>query len=187
MKTRKLLFVVLLLSMVLTACGGGSSGGDKPVDAVKGVVKAMEKLDVSEARKYVCAAHKDAIPDLESDLAELEELGIDAEKFLDAMKVEMSDMKYEEKSKDDDKAVVHVSGKIVFDIDLDALRPLFAELFESMGLEPTDEMLDEMMADFAGDMGEEATIDGDVNLVKEGDDWLVCDDLEFLNALDSGF
>ncbi len=186
MKTRKLLFVVLLLSMVLTACGGGGGGGGNPADAVKNVVKAMEKLDAAEARKYVCAAHKDAVPDIEEGFAELAEFGIDPEDLLDAFEIKMSDMKYEEKSKDDDKAVVHVTGKVAFDADLDKLRPIFEEMLEGMGMPISDEMIDGMVDEFTANMGE-SPLAGDVNLVKEDGDWLICDELDFLNELDAGF
>jgi predicted small secreted protein len=182
MNTRKLVFVVLLLSLVLAACGGGGDGGGKPVDVVKNVVKAMEKLDAEKAREYMCAAHKDAIPDIEEEFAEFEEFGADIDEVMEAFKIEMSDMKYEETSKDDDKAVVHVTGKMAFDIDVDKLKPIFKTAFEEiLGMEVTDDMLDEMMAEFTADMGEETSLDGDVNLIKEDGDWVVCDELEFLN------
>ncbi len=187
MNTRKLVFVVLLLSLVLAACGGGSDGGGKPVDVVKKVMKAMETLDTDEARKYVCAAHKDAIPDMAEEFAEFEEFGADVEEVMSAFKIEMTNMEYEEKSKDGDKAVVHISGEMAFDIDIDKLKPIFKDAIEAaMGIEVTDEMADEMMSEFTADTVEPASFDGDVNLVKEDGDWLICDDLEFLDEMDSG-
>ncbi len=187
MNTKKLVLVVLLLSMVLAACGGDDDGGGDPTAAVKNFVKAMEKLDVKEASKYMCAAHKGDVPDLEENFAEFAELGLDPQEILDAFEIKMTDMKYEEKSKDGDKAVVKVTGKMAYDIDADAMRSVFEKMLEEMGLPASDEMLDGMMEEMMGDIGAESPIDGDVNLVKEDGDWLVCDALDFLGDLDSGF
>jgi hypothetical protein len=187
MNAKRLLFVFVLLSLILAACGGGGGGDGSPVDAVKNVVEAIEKLDVEEARKYVCSQHQADLPDLEESFAELEEMGIDMDEFLDAFNIKMSDMKYEEKSKDGDKAVVHVSGKMSFDVDVEKLKPILKKALEQMLGEMTDEMLDSVMEEFTAemDMGEQS-FEGDVDLVKEDGKWLVCDDLDFLDEMGTG-
>jgi hypothetical protein len=187
MKTRKLLFVALLFALVLAACGGGGDG-EEPVAVVEKVVKAMESLDVEEASQYFCQERQDELAQtLESGFEELEALGMDPDELLDAFKLEMSDMKYEEKSKDDNTAVVGVSGTMSLDFDTDKLKEFFREAAEAAGQEVTDEQLDMMIGMFAAMGGQEAPVEGEVELVKEDGDWVVCDELDFLNEVDLGF
>ncbi len=76
---------------------------------------------------------------------------------------------------------------MAFDIDIDKLKPIFKDAIEAaMGIEVTDEMADEMMSEFTADTVAPSSFDGDVNLVKEDGDWLICDELEFLDEMDSG-
>ncbi len=187
MKTSKLLLISLFLALVLVACGGGGTS-DAPVDAVKNVVKAMEKLDVDEASKYFCNARKAELDNtLASGFEQLEALGMDPDELLDAFKLEMKDMKYEEKSKDDDKAVVGVSGTLSLGFDTDKLRTFLKQAAEAGGETVTDEQLDFVVDMFTAMGGQEAPFDGEVELIKEDGDWVVCDDIDFLNAIDLGF
>jgi len=187
MKTGQLLFVALLFTLVLAACGGGGDG-EKPVAVVEKVVKAMESLDVEEASKYFCADKQDELAQtLDSGFEELEALGMDPDELLDAFKLKMSDMKYEEKSKDDNKAVVGVSGTMSLDFDTDKLKEFFRKAAEAAGQEVTDEQLDMMMGMFTAMGGQEAPVEGEVELVKEDGDWVVCDELDFLDEVDLGF
>jgi hypothetical protein len=178
MNTKRLLFVIVLLSLVLAACGGGGGGDGDPVDVTKNVVEAIEKLDIDEAKKYVCSQHQADLPDVGAEFAEL---GIDPDEVGDIIQIEMSDMKYEEKSKDDDKAVVHVSGKVSFNVDVEKLKPIIKKAAEEqLGMELSDDMLDPMMESMVAEMGGEESFEGDVNLVKEDGKWLLCDSFEFL-------
>jgi len=187
MKARHFLFVALLFALALVACGGGGDG-DKPVAVVEKVVKAMETLDVEEASKYFCKDKQDELAQtLESGFEELEALGMDPDELLAAFKLNMKDMKYEEKSTDGDKAVVGVSGNMSLDFDTDKLKEFFKKAAEAAGQEVTDEQLDMMMGMFTAMGGQEAPVEGDVELVKEDGKWVVCDELDFLNEVDLGF
>lgn len=187
MKTRMLLLISLFLSLVAVACGGGGSG-DAPVDVVKSVVTAMEKLDVDEASEHFCNARKAELDDtLASGFEDLEALGMDPDELLEAFKLEMKDMEYEEKSKDGDKAVVRVSGSISLGFDTDKLKSFLKEAAEATGETVTDEQLDFVVSMFSAMAGQEAPFDGEVELIKEDGDWVVCDDIDFLNELDLGF
>jgi hypothetical protein len=173
MKTRKLLFAGLLLVLVV-ACGGGGGSG-KPAGVVEKVVTAMSKLDVEEASKYMCEEHKSAMQDaLSSGFEEMEQMGLDPQELLDAFKINFKDMKYEEKSTEGDKAVVAISGKMSMSFDEEKLKGFFRKAGEASG-QP-----------FTAMGGQEAPFEGDVNLVKEGGDWKVCDELDFLNQIDLG-
>jgi hypothetical protein len=170
---KKLLFIVLLLSLALAACGGGSSSG--PVDAAKNLVKALEKLDIEEGNKYLCEAQQ-------MDATE----GADAA-MLEAFEVKTSNMKYEEKSKDGDKAVVSISGKVSLEIDEDKLKELVKEEAAAAGEEVTDEELDFYVGMLTGMSGEQVEFEQDVEVVKEDGDWVVCDELTILDEVAPDF
>jgi hypothetical protein len=187
MKAKYFLLIALLFALTLAACGGGGDG-ENPTDVVEKVVDAMGTLDVEEASKYFCQERQDELAQtLESGFEELEALGMNPDDLLDAFKLNMTDMKYEEKSKDGDKAVVSVSGKMSLDFDTDKLKEFFRQAAEAAGQEVTDEQLDMMIGMFSAMGGQEAPIDGDVELVKEDGKWVVCDELDFLNEVDLGF
>jgi hypothetical protein len=187
MKTSKLLLISLFLTLVLVACGGGGTS-DAPVDVVKSVVKAMEDLDVDAASKHFCDARKAELDDtLASGFEELEALGMDPDELLEAIKLEMKDMSYEEKSKDGDKAVVGVSGTLSLGFDTEKLRSLLKQVAEAAGQTVTDEELDLVVGMFGAMAGQEAPFEGEVELIKEDGDWVVCDDIDFLNEIDLGF
>jgi hypothetical protein len=181
---KKLLFGVLLLSLVLVACGG-SGGGGGSVDAAKNLVKAMEKLDVEEGNKYLCAAQQTDASDM--GLEELEAAGIDPDEFMEAFQIKTSDMKYDEKSQDGDKAVVSISGKVSVEFDTDKLKEVFKKVAEASGEEIPDDQLDMIVGMFTGMSGQEVEFAQDVEMVKEDGDWVVCDELNILDELDFGF
>jgi hypothetical protein len=187
MKARHFIFVTLLFGLTLAACGGGGDG-DKPVAVVEKVVKAMETMDVEKASQYFCKDKQDELTQtLESGFEELEQMGMDPDELLAAFKLNMTDMKYEEKSVDGDKAVVGVSGNMSLDFDTDKLKEFFRKAAEAAGQEVTDEQLDMMMGMFTAMGGQEAPVEGDVELIKEDGKWVVCDELDFLNEVDLGF
>ncbi|HEX3053201.1 MAG TPA: hypothetical protein VHP83_21260 [Aggregatilineaceae bacterium] len=86
-KMALILMIALLVPTVLAACGGGS-----PVDTVKDMVKALEDKDEKKVNDLACT--KDENPFGDSEGAEMS----------------FKDMKYEEKSKDGDKAEVKMTG-----------------------------------------------------------------------------
>ena len=183
MNAKKLLIVGFLLILVLAACGGGG-GGDEPVDVAKNVMQAMGKMDFDEASKYFCEARKSDLDDaLVSGFEELEAMGMDPDELLDAFILELSDMKYEEKSKDGDKAVVHVTGSMKLDFNSDKLKDFFKKAAEAAGETVTDEELDFIVEMIASSAAQEEDLDEDLELIKEDGKWVVCDDL----ALPEGF
>jgi hypothetical protein len=184
MKIGKLLILVLLGAMTLAACGGGG-GGSQPTEVVEKVVSAMGTLDVQEARQYFCEEQKSALDEtLNTGFADLEAMGLNADELLSAFKLNMKDMKYEEVSKGDDSAVVHVSGNMSVDFDTEKLKEFLKKAMEASGQEVDEQGLDFMVGMFQSMSGQEAPIDGDVKMVKENGDWLVCDELNFLESSD---
>ena len=92
-------------------------------------------------------------------------------------------MKYEEKSKDGDKAVVHITGSMKLEFDTGKLKDFFRKAAEAAGETVTDEELDFIVEMMASTATQEEEIDDDLQLIKEDGKWVVCDDL----ALPEGF
>jgi hypothetical protein len=107
--------------------------------------------------------------------------------ILEAFEFKTSDMKYEEKSKDDDKAVVTVSGKISLEINADKLKEAVKEQAEAAGEEVSDEDLDFFVDMFTSGMGDEVEFEEDLDVIKEDGKWVVCDELEVLDEVAPDF
>jgi hypothetical protein len=184
MNWRKLLVALFISTMVLSACGGGGDGNG-PTAVVENVVDAMQTMDVEKASEYFCEEKKSEITaGLEQGFAELEAMGLNVDELLEAFKLEMKDMKYEEKSQEGDEAVVHVSGTMSLAFDAEKLREFLKKAMAATGQEVGDDELDFVVNMFQSMAGQEAPVDGDVNLIKEDGDWVVCDDLNFLEGGD---
>jgi hypothetical protein len=183
-KISRLLVIGLLGIMLLAACGGGSQG-DEPTAVVKEVVDAMQTLDVDAASENFCEEQKSQLnSSLEEGFAQLEALGLDPDELMDAFQLNFSDLEYEEQSQEGDEAVVHVSGTMSLEFDTDKLREFFRQVSEASGQEVTDQELDFVVGIFESMSGQEAPLDGDVKVIKEDGEWVVCDDLSFLEAGD---
>jgi hypothetical protein len=181
-KTKQLLLIVILGALLLAACGGGGDS-NAPTEVVKSVVDAMQTLDLEKASEYFCAEQKSQLNEtLDTGFEDLEAMGMDPDELLEAFKLKMTDMKYEEKSKDGDKAVVHISGTMALEFDTDKLKSFFKQAAEAAGESVSDEELEFIVGIFEAMGGQEAPLDGDVALVKEDGKWLVCDELGFLDS-----
>jgi hypothetical protein len=181
-KIGRLLIISLVGVMILTACGSDDSGS-APSDVVASVVDAMQTLDVDKASGFFCdemAGEMDA--SLTEGFAELEDLGLNPDELLDAFKLNMDDLEYEEKSKEGDEAVVHVSGNMSMEFDTEKLKGFFKKTAEASGQEVSDQELEFIVGIFDSMGGQEAPLDGDVKLIKEDGDWVVCDELSFLDS-----
>lgn len=183
MKAKKLLLFVVLGALILSACGGGN--GDGPTGVVENAVEAMQTLDVDKASEFFCEEQRSQMEgSLEEGFAELEAMGLNADELLDAFKLNMKDMKYEEKSSAGDEAVVHISGSMALEFDTDKLKDFFKQAAAAAGQEVSDQELDLVVNLFDSMAGQEVPIDGDVKVVKEDGEWLVCDELDFLDSAD---
>jgi hypothetical protein len=177
MNAKKLVLIGLFLTLALAACGKGG-GGDEPAKVAENVMKALGKMDIDGASEFFCEARRTELEDaLTGDLGELEAMGMDADELLDAFKITLTDMKYEEKSQDGDKAIVHITGSMKLEFDSDKLKDFFKKAAEAAGETVTDEELDFIVEMIASSAAQEEDLDEDVELIKEDGKWVVCDEL----------
>ncbi|MBC8170126.1 MAG: hypothetical protein H7X77_00570 [Anaerolineae bacterium] len=94
---------VLLLAMVLAACGGGgSSTSGTPADAAKGFMDAFAALDVEKMKSFLCTAQAAAADGLATGFGEA---GTEA-------KLDASGLTYAVSNETADSATVTISGNI---------------------------------------------------------------------------
>ena len=99
MKIRWTLLTVIVLSLVLIACGGGSDGGD-PKKPVNDFFDGFAKMDAEKASNAVCKQYRDEFKaGMEGIFELLKSMDEDA-------KIEISGMKLEVKDKKDDEASI---------------------------------------------------------------------------------
>ncbi len=103
MKFRLTLLSILILSLALSACGGGDDDGD-PTKPIKDFFDAFEDLDAEKASDAVCKKYRD---DMKAGL----EMAFG---FLalggDDTKIEIIDLKLKVEDKSDDEAMVLPTG-----------------------------------------------------------------------------
>ena len=103
MNFRLTLFTILILSLALSACGGGDDGGD-PTKPVKDFFEGLADMDAEKAAKAVCEEHrKDTEVGLDMLLGFLALAGDDA-------KIEISGLELKAEDKSDDEAMIVATG-----------------------------------------------------------------------------
>jgi len=96
MKTRWVLFTIIVLSAILSACGGGG-GGDDPAKPVKDFFNAFTDLDAEKAANAVCKEYRDDIQSgLEMAFGFLALAGDEVELEVTGLKLEVKDKKDKE-------------------------------------------------------------------------------------------
>jgi major membrane immunogen (membrane-anchored lipoprotein) len=157
--------VVLVLSMLLTACGGGAAAD--PAGVVQSLMQAMANKQMDSLPNFVCAAERDSVATQFNPASSLGS-GVDPKAALDAMTITLKDATYTKTSETGDKAVVHMKGTLTISFDM-------AKLTALLKASGQDDAAASQMAGLMSSMfGAGQPIDNDMNLVKENGKWLVC-------------
>ena len=170
-----LLTVLLLASMVLSACGGGA--GD-PVATVKTLMQVVQDKKFDSVADYVCAEKKAEVTKQLDFRSSLGSQGFDAQKLVDAMTFDLSSIQYAKVSETGDNAVVSIKGDMKMKIDRDKIKDLIVELIKAQGIaQVTDDMVNSMLDIMAAQLESGFDMSADVELVKEGGAWKVCSEI----------
>ena len=168
-----LITVLIVMGVLLTACGGGSSGAD-PVGAVKDLMQAVQDKKFDTLGNLVCAAQKDALTKTFDPSASLGGTGIDVKAMLDAMTISTSGVEYTKKSESGDNAVVAIKGNMTVKIDRAKFKPILQQILKAQGQDVSDEQLNQFMDLAAGQFESGQDLSQDMVVVKENGKWVVC-------------
>ena len=162
-------FVVIAMSALLTACGGGT-GGD-PVATVKELAQVVADKKYEKIPDYLCAAERDSF---KKQMDSASATGIDLQKILDAMTISFENPQYTKVSESGDKASVQMKTKLVIKVDREKFKALTAEILKGQGLEMPEEQIAPLIEQSVAQIEKGQDIDSPMELVKENGKWLVC-------------
>jgi len=143
---------------------------------------AFETLDVQMARGFFCARHAQGMAEAwDASFVQVEEVGIDPQDLLDAFSFNFGELSYEETMRDESTARVRIYGPMWMEVDGEKLASFLKNAAIAQGRPVNEEEVSVLVALFSAMAGQETPVESDVQLVKEGGKWLVCDTLGFLN------
>jgi hypothetical protein len=171
--------IAVAVIVSLAGCGAGAPNTSDPAGSVSAALDAARSGGFAKLVDYTCAAQKSNFASLfggagSGGLGSLAALGIDANSLFDAMKVDFQDVKTTETSKTADKATVHVTGKTTITFDAAKMKEIFKKVMAANGQPVDDATIDATVSAMSGQLTQSQALDRDVNLVKEGDKWLIC-------------
>jgi hypothetical protein len=166
-----------VLVALLAGCGGSGPGSD-PVATVKDMMNVVSAGQWDKIPDYACEAQKQELRE-EFDFSGAAGSalgGLDAGDIGEALKISFANLEVKEKSREGDKAVVSVSGKVKLEFDTAKLKELVRKAAEAQGQAITDEQLDMALGMLSGLGGMEQDMSNDFPLVNEGGKWLICEE-----------
>ncbi len=169
------LAVLFILSVVLTACGGGAAAD--PVATVKAAMDAVVSKQFDKIVEYSCAAKKDEVAGQLNPAAQLANAGMDeatTKQLLDSMNITLTGGEFTKISEEGDKAQVQMKGTLTMKFDREKLKTVVATLLKAQGMEATDELVNQALEQISGQLEQGQSIDNKVDLVKENGKWVIC-------------
>ena len=165
----------LVLVALLAGCGGGGPGSD-PAGTVKDLMNVVSAGQWDKIPDYACAAQKEQLKkqfDF-SGLAGNALGGMSIGDIGQALKISFTNLEVKEKSREGDKAVVSMTGKIKMEFNKDKMKELVKKAAQAQGQTLTDQQVDMALGMLSGLGGQEQDMTNDLTLVNEGGKWLVC-------------
>ena len=169
--------VVIVLSALLTACGGAASGGD-PASTVKAAMDAVTSKQFDKMNDLACAAKKDAVSGQFNPAAALTGQGIakeDAQKLLDAMTISFENAEFGAPTINGDSASLPMKGKLSMKFDKTKLKDFIKSAMAAQGLaNATDDQINQALDMVSTQLEQGQDISTTVDLVKENGKWVIC-------------
>ncbi|MEI7743215.1 MAG: hypothetical protein WCK58_05620 [Chloroflexota bacterium] len=167
----------LVIGLAAAACAPADQG-DTPVAVVSQAMAKLAAKDIEGLRGLACAGQEDVIRNqlglgqaLGGDLVP----GLDTQALLDAVKLDISDVKAGDAVIDGDVAQVPVSGNLKVTFDKTAMAPILKTMLAQSGRTMTDEQVNALLDTLAA-YGQDLPLDQTVRLVREQGAWKVCQD-----------
>ena len=175
---RSTVAAILALALLVAACSSAPAAGG-PEAVVQDALAKVAAKDVEGLRGLACAGQEDLIRDQlslagmvpGSDLL----AGLDLQGVMDAVAIDVADVKIGTATTDGDVAEVPVTGTVKVTFDAEAMRPILRQLLESQGASMTDEQLDALLKTLES-YGQDVPLDQAIRLVREDAAWKICQD-----------
>ena len=170
-----ILIALVMLSVALTACGGGAASD--PAAVVKAAMGAITEKNFDKLTEYVCAAKKDEVQQAFNPAGALAGgTGIDPKKILDAMTIKLENGEFTKISESGDKAEVQMKGKLTISVDKEKFKTVMVEIAKASGQDLPAEQMDQVLDMVIGQFSQGTDLNEQVAVVKEGGKWLMCPD-----------
>ena len=162
------MMIVIVLSVLLTACVGATSNGD-PVSVVKAAMAAVTNKQFDKLSELACAAKKDSVTGPFNPAAALTGQGMskeDAQKLLDAITISFDNAEYGAPTITGDSASIPMKGKMSMTMDKEKLKVALKSMLATQGLaNATDDQINPMLDMVAGQLQQSQQVDTTVNLI----------------------
>jgi hypothetical protein len=163
--------------LALGACSG-APGGDvnEPAGAANAAMAATEVGGLTALTAFMCAANRDDVAEVfgGGNMGDLTSAGIDPAEIFAALKIDFQDVTVSEVSKSASEATVHLKGKMAMTFDEAKMREIIRKVFETQGVEATDQMIDLAMSTMASTLSQTQDLDSDMQMVQENGKWVIC-------------
>ncbi len=170
------MMIVIVLSLLLTACSAGSNGD--PVGVVKAAMAAVTSKQFDKFSELACAAKKDSLTGQFDPVAGFTNQGMskeDAQKFLDALTISFDNAEFGTPTVTGDSASVPVKGKLSMKFDQEKLKVAIKSMLATRGLSnATDDQINQTLDMVSSQLEQSQSVDTTVDLVKENDKWVIC-------------
>jgi len=171
-----ILAAVVSLALALVACNPAPAVTGPAAVVQEALVKTAAK-DLDGLRGLACAGQEDIVRTqlgLPAGM-DLEQLlpGLDMQAVLDAVRIDVGDVKLGEAVIDGDVAEVPVGGTVKVTFDKAAMRPILRQVLATQGTSMTDEQLDALLKTLEA-YGQDLPLDQTIRLVRENGAWKIC-------------
>ena len=171
------MIIVIVLSVLLTACGGVASGGD-PLSTLKAAMSAVTSKQFDKLSELACAAKKDAVTGQFNPAAALTGQGMakeDAQKLMDAMTISFDNAEFGTPTITGDSASIPMKGKMSLKFDKEKLKGVLKSMLAAQGLaNATDDQINQALDMVSSQLEQGQSVDTTVNLIKENGKWVIC-------------
>jgi hypothetical protein len=168
--------IVLLATVIFTACGASGPASDSPSGVVTTAVARAAAKDVAGLSSLACAGQQQMIQQLISAPAALGAgllPGIDVAAVMAAVRLDASGVKVGDAVVSGDAADVAVSGSVKVTFDKATMKPIVEQLMAARGTPMSSDQLDALLQGLA-DYGQDVPIDQQLHLVREQGAWKIC-------------
>lgn len=179
MRSRLLLaFAIMLTCLACSSTPGAPAVSNDPVGSVQRLIGIVQAKQFDQIASAVCTSKRSEIESALNPAAGLSSIapGVSARQILDAMTFQFNNVTVTEVSRTDTSAVVQTAGTLSIAVDNAKMREVFRAIFVGQGQAVDDATLDTAIQQMTAQL-QNQPIDNQVEVVNEGGQWLVCDDI----------